>query len=367
MIQKILPLALGLFTLLACQPPVAGAARPLKVTEAGSRAVQQVDLPAWPQQEWQRAATPELLGWSSSRLDAARAYAEDIGTQSFLLIDRGVVVQQWGDVTKPYQVYSIRKSLVSALVGMALEETDLRLDNTLEDLAIDDDPPLDQGEKQARLADLLSSRSGVYHRAAYEAARHARNRPQRGAHRPGDFFYYNNWDFNALGTIVSRALGGDLFELMQRRLAEPLGMQDFSLERTEYRREKASRHPAYLLEMSARDLARFGLLYLRRGSWREQRLLTADWVDLSTRTHSPGATENRGYGYLWWTYPRYGSQYAASGSGGQLVLVLPDRDLVMVHLARENAFGQGGVEAREFWQLFGRVMAAKDSASAESR
>jgi CubicO group peptidase (beta-lactamase class C family) len=329
----------------------------LPVSQAGSQtASQTLELPTWPQDEWQRAASPEDVGWSASKLEEARLFASKIETDALVIVDRGLIVQQWGDISTPMDVHSIRKSLLSALVGLAIEEADLTLANTLDDLGIDDEPPLSEEEKQARVVDLLTSRSGVYHRAAYESSAQEKTRPRRGAHSPGQHFYYNNWDFNALGTIVEQSLGENVSSLLDHRIARPIGMQDFSPDLTEFRRDKHSEHPAYLFKMSARDLARFGLLYLRHGTWREEQIIGHDWVQTSTETQVPNATEHRSYGYLWWTYP---GLFVASGSGGQKLVVVPDKQLVIVHLARENRLGQGGVDQVDFWQLFGKIMAAK--------
>jgi CubicO group peptidase (beta-lactamase class C family) len=79
-------------------------------------------------------------------------------------------------------------------------------------------------------------------------------------------------------------------------------MQDFDPANCRYVGGPDSVYPAYVFFASARDLARFGLLYLRHGRWREQQVIPAEWVDEST---SPYSTTNSGsgYGYLWWTAP----------------------------------------------------------------
>src|SRR5262249_5297964 len=77
---------------------------------------------------------------------------------------------------------------------------------------IDDKPPaLTDGEKQATVRDLLMARSGVYHEAAAENDHMKQVRPERGSHRHGTFWYYNNWDFNVLGTIYRQRTSGDIF------------------------------------------------------------------------------------------------------------------------------------------------------------
>ena len=108
-------------------------------------------------------------------------------------------------------------------------------------------------------------------------------RPVRGAYRPGEHWFYNNWDFNALVTIFNKANGRDFFDVFASRIAVPLGMEQFRLQDTRYYYEKdKSLHPAYLFRMSALDLARVGLLYLRKGKFGNQQIVSESWVDRST-------------------------------------------------------------------------------------
>ena len=193
-------------------------------------------------------------------------------------------------------------------------------------------------EKTATIRDLLSARSGVYHPSVHDTQR---GRPARGAHPPGTHWFYNNWDFNALGAIFNRLTGADLFEAFAERIAGPLGMQDFHTGDCRYQHGPESLHPVYKMRLSARDLARFGQLYLNGGAWIGRRILDRDWIAESTRSHSP-LGGGRGYGYLWWTAEPHApgdalsvdtAIYYASGYGGQYIVVVPDLDAVVVHRA----------------------------------
>src|SRR5260370_35640972 len=165
--------------------------------------------------------------------------------------------------------------------------------------------------------------SGVYQQAASEGRSQAARRPDRGSHAPGTFWYYNNWDFNVLGAILRRATGEDTFTAVNEHLAQLLQMEDFVPSDGRYIHEDTTDHPAYPMRFSARDLARFGWLYLNRGKWREQQVVPATWVPESTTPYSdvgPGL----GYGYMWWvakgerqflTKSGRGA-FSARGSGG---------------------------------------------------
>src|SRR3954454_2726862 len=144
------------------------------------------------------------------------------------------------------------------------------------------------------------SRSGIYHGAAYETFDMPKPRPPRGSHPPGTFWYYNNWDFNALGTIYERAAGMGIYDALDQLIARPIGMQDYRPSDGQYVTGPDSIHRAYPIRMSARDLARFALLYLRVGGWSGRQIVPAAWARESTRPYSDAGSGGArlGYGYL---------------------------------------------------------------------
>jgi len=307
------------------------------------------DSQTWPGIEWSQT-TPEQAGWNPALMSEARSYSESIGTASFMVIQNGVVVDSWGDISRRLELHSMRKSLLSALIGIAVAEGKITLDATLASLGIDDNPPeLTSAEKQATVRQLLQARSGVYHLALYETEGEKRRRPARASHAPGTFWYYNNWDFNALGTIYEHATGTSIFDSFQQRIATPLGMQDYRPGDGRYVRGADSTHPAYPFHMTARDLARFGLLFLRSGRWRDTQVIPASWVQESTTAWSETYFHS-GYGYMWWTgFPnrRVGVMdlplggFWADGHNGQYVVVDPANDVVVVH---QTAKGNNVIE-----------------------
>jgi CubicO group peptidase (beta-lactamase class C family) len=296
----------------------------------------------FPATDWERV-NPAELGWSDAGLEEAQFFSDKIRSSAVVIVQHGKVVAEWGNTTKPMQLASIRKSLLSALIGIAVSDHLIKLDSTLGELGIDDNPPsLTETEKSATVRELLEARSGVYHAALYETPEMAKMRPPRGSHPPGTFWYYNNWDFNALGTIYERTTGTGIFEAFDQKIAKPIGMQDYRPEDDSYVRGEASVHPAYAIRMSARDLARFALLYLKKGNWAGRQIVPQEWVQDSTRSYSTAAS-GVGYGYLWWigfptvTLPE--GSFLAEGAGGQYALVVPALDLVVVHrIDRDRPF-----------------------------
>jgi CubicO group peptidase (beta-lactamase class C family) len=124
--------------------------------------------------------------------------------------------------------------------------------------------------RTAARREILRARSGVYHPVDFETPGQKRMRPARGSHAPGAFWFYNNWIFNVLGTIFEKKTGKKIGEAFYERIAKPIGMQDFRPDDVFYLGGHDSTHPAFLFESSARDLVRFGLLYLRHGRWKDK-------------------------------------------------------------------------------------------------
>ena len=331
----------------------------------GACADQRKEELRFPGATWETYATPEEAGWSSQGLSAARALYDTIGSDAFLAVHDGAVLVAWGDVSRRYMCHSVRKSFLSALYGVHVGEGSIDVNKTLGELGVDDEPPLTEGEKRARIVHLLQSRSGVFHAAAYETPKMKERRPARGSKEPGEFWYYNNWDFNALCTIFENETGRGLFEEFKRRIADPLQMEDFRLTDTYYHLESQhSLHPAYPFRMSARDMGRFGLLFLRDGRWRNLRVVPGEWVEASRRGYSTVPYwEGYGYGYMWWvnvdeTDRKFG-MYAALGYGGHMIAVLPDENLVFVN--RANTYLGEETQRAELLQLIDAILDAEVS------
>ena len=186
-----------------------------------------------------------------------------------MVVQDRLLVVSWGEVARKVNVRSIRKSLLSALFGIGVRDGKIVPSRTLAELGIDDRPPgLSEPEQQATIRDLLMARSGVYHPAAYEDPEQKSLRPERGSHVPGSFWYYNNWDFNALGAIYERPVGSGIFDALEVEIARPIGMEDFKAGDGQLVYEPETDYPAYTMRLTARDLARFGWLYANRGDWR---------------------------------------------------------------------------------------------------
>ncbi len=291
-------------------------------------------------------------GYSSEALKQLERYLEEHGSSSMILMYDGKVFFEWGNTNKKHTVHSIRKALINSLIGIYHQKGLLPLDKSLEDYNVDDIYPLSKLERSATLRHLLQSRSGVYHPAAAESQGMKQLRPERHAYGPGEFYYYNNWDFNVAGAILEKETAKSIYELFLKDIAEPLGMlfqgksvsldssTDPAIPNTDgfYLHEpKQSKFPAYHFRLSARDLALYGQLYLNRGKWNGKQIIPAEWIDLTTRPHSI-YNEKYGlsYGMFWYSLvPSEKSEHPPSfyhtGTGVHMLGIYPKHKLVMVH------------------------------------
>ena len=312
----------------------------------------------FPGATWDTIA-PRAAGWSPSKLEDARAFYSTLPAASVIVVDHGRVVVQWGDPAQRIKISSMRKSLLSAMYGTHVKAGQLDLKKTLAQLGIDDDSPLTEQEKLATVRMLLEARSGVYHSYVAGTPDMRKDQPVRGSHPAGTFWYYNNWDFNSLGTIFEKQFHSKIGTEFQSKLADPLHMQDFRPEDMYYLRagidapdDVKSIHAAYHFRMSARDLARFGYLYLQAGNWNGAQIIPGDWIAESTYSYS-NTGNGEGYGYLWWVngFDLPVKSFSARGALGKCVLVLPERGLVIVYLNHtefpDNAATMSAAELKE--------------------
>ena len=288
------------------------------------------------------------ISWNRQKLDEIIEYLNEIGATTFLLVTGGNVVLSHGNVEIPYDVHSIRKALLSAIVGQHLGEGSNRinLESTLEELGINDHPnPLTKSQQKAKVIHLIKSISGINHKAAGEFEGWQNDKDKilgTGPNIPGTIWAYNNWDYNALTTIFEQVTELSVYEAFKAGLADPLDMQDFNEDSIYLSGDSSlSVHKKAGFFMSARDLSKLGQLYLNKGIWEGKQLIPSPWIERITndyvKTNEPGMKS--GHGYLWWVpddsiCTQLGIPtgcYYASGFGRQRLFIIPKWRTVTVH------------------------------------
>jgi CubicO group peptidase (beta-lactamase class C family) len=341
-----------------------------------ARLAQASNAAVYPGAEWERIANPRTAGYCQAGLDAATALAKTLPTTGVVAVVGGRVLWEHGDLQTVTYLASVRKSILAMLYGRHVDAGTIKLSSTLEELKIDDLQGLLPEEKKATVADLLASRSGVYHPAANAACTGCGSTSgdppgPRGTVPHGTYFLYNNWDFNALGTIFEQLTGLDLYDAFEQDLARPLQMQDFSREaQRKSGNLRASQHPAYHFNLSTRDMARIGYVMLRDGQWAGKALIPKSWVRRMVTPVTPVQEMNPeslrrgpfGYGYLWWIWDgphnrdAYRGAYTGIGAIGQFITVLPALDMVVAHKTRQ---GGQSVGRTQYLSLVDALIAAR--------
>jgi len=321
-------------------------------------------------------AEPESKGFSSEKLDSLKGHLEKSRASSMMLLVDGEVIFDWGESDRKHTIHSIRKCLLNSLFGIAVSRGFIDTTLTMRDLGINDiEPALSESELDARVADLLRSRSGVYHHAAGVSEGMLRGMPKRDAYLPGEHFYYNNWDFNVLGAILEQQTGRSIYEMFLDEIAIPLGMHDYrgkyatidgeaegvEIPRSDgfYQYENSkSLYPAYHFRLSARDLALYGQLYLNKGEWKGKQLVPAEWIENSTRPYSVYNPDyGIAYGMLWYVLLPDGeglaSSYFHTGVGIHMLAVYPASGMVLVH--RVDTENENHYKKNDFYKMIGLV------------
>lgn len=326
----------------------------------------------------------EALGFTSEGMAALGRYVVAKSTHSMRVTVGGELLFEYGPQDETSYVASVRKSVLAMLYGPYVADGTIDLDATLEELGFDDIGGLLPIEKQATIRDLISARSGVYHRAS-NGGDNSADAPERGSQQPGSYFLYNNWDFNAAGAIFEKLTGRNIYEEVHRQIVVPTGMQDFDLamhlEKAKTGNLERSHYPAYHMHFSTRDLIKVGQLMLQRGNWEGTQLFDAAWLDEVVTTHTPLAEMNPertrqghfGYGYMWWVFdeathgPEYEGAYAARGHFGNYIVVMPALDLVVSHKTwrikynSPEEYADINVTWDEMQKIIDRLLAARRS------
>jgi CubicO group peptidase (beta-lactamase class C family) len=301
----------------------------------------------WPTEGW-RTSTPEEQGMDSQKLALMlkAVKRQKLDLHSLLVIRHGYIVSEtyyksYNKNTK-HTLYSCTKSFVSTLVGIAIDQgyidsIELPVLGFFPDLTIQN---RDERKEAMTIADLLTMRSGLdwpegdpVYQEMYRSrdwANFVLDKPM--AEQPGSQFVYCSGCSHVLSTIVQQGTGQDALDFAEKTLLAPLGITGVDWEMD------AEGIPigGWGLQLTPRDMAKLGYLYLHDGLWDGQQIVSVEWVRAATQKYTEtDSTIGLGYGYQWWTYPSYGA-YAALGRDGQTIFVAPDLDLVVVTTAQVN-------------------------------
>jgi CubicO group peptidase (beta-lactamase class C family) len=281
---------------------------------------------------------------------------------SLLVLRSGYIVAEHyfrgADDSTHYQLRSATKSFVSALVGIALAKKALRsIDQTLPEFfpgyfAMSG---VDDRKRAISIRYLLSMKSGFRWDEMRDGASWSPSRDAAEfildlplAERPGIRFNYNSGNSHLLSVIIGQVTRASTLDFANANLFGPLGMPVTAFHWQADRQGRQGGGSG--LELTTREMAKFGWLYLNAGCWEGKQVVPADWVRTSTRKWAQPPDDKEpgyGYGYQWWLRSPLGHpMFYAAGFGGQYIFVLPDLDAVVVMTAstgRDAAFSHSRV------------------------
>lgn len=281
-------------------------------------------------------ATPESQGISSDlfaallrELDASK----DTDMHHFMALRHGKVICECNFAPYPkgmwHITHSMCKSITGMAIGMLIEEEKLKLDENIYDIFPDH---INAFSKIFRpvitVENLLTMTSGITFNESGIVSGNDwlgsfLNASVNG--KPGTEFQYNSLNTYVLSAIVTKRTGETLTEYLTPRLFGPLGITKYYWETC----PKGITKGGWGLFLCAEDMAKLGQLYLQRGKWNGQQLVSEYWIEISTARHLKTQNDTYGYGYQLWMEQRPGS-FEYNGMLGQNVIIYPDMDMVLV-------------------------------------
>ncbi len=267
------------------------------------------------------------------------------GGPAGLVVRNGYIVAEWGDTKRVDVTYSVTKSFLSTVVGLAVADGVIRdVHDPVSEYVHDggfDSPHNAQITWHHLLRQTNEWEGELFGKPDVADRRRGRDRQLQ---TPGTFWEYNDVRVNRTALAALRVWQRALPDVLQERVMKPIGATDtwewhgYHNSDVEVNGElvksvSGGGHWGGGMWISSRDQARFGYLYLRRGRWEDEQLLPEEWVDATTTPTDIQPT----YGYMWWLNTDRelwasapGSSFAARGGGSNVIWVDPEHDLVVV-------------------------------------
>lgn len=310
------------------------------------------DQSPWPTRQW-LTSTPEAQGMDSSALARLVGYGASHSFDSLLVVRHGRIVTEayyapyTADV--PHNLFSATKAVTGTLLGMTYKDGLLdRLDHPMLDFFTDRQiANVDDRKKAITVQDLLDMTPGLDWDQGFEGGKQQSmfdlaqssnwtqfilDRPM--AHPPGEVFNYSNGNPDLVSAVITRLTGRLAEDYAREKLFAPLGIVDWHWDRD----PQGLTMGHGMLYLLPRDMAKLGYLYLRHGEWDGKQLLPPGWADVLNHSlvnvHASD-DPNESYSNFIWVFPDR-HVYMANGKNGQLIVVFPDLDVVVVTTARKQ-------------------------------
>nr|WP_181305251.1 serine hydrolase [Rufibacter sp. XAAS-G3-1] len=268
-----------------------------------------------------------------------------------IILRHGYIVAEWGDTKRVDPTYSIAKSFLSTILGVTLDKGMIKdihdpVANYIKDGGYDSGPnrKVTWRHHAQQTSEWEGELFGKTHTFVGKEEFGNGERKPRGLKEPGTFYEYNDVRINRLSLSLLRLWKKPLPQVLKEQIMNPIGASDtwqYLPYKNSYVEVEGKRLPSVSggtrwgggLWINTRDEARFGYLFLRQGKWKNQQIVSQDWVQQAT-TPGPHGPD---YGYLWWLntqkkqWPNAPTtSFAALGAGSNTIWVDPEHDLVVV-------------------------------------
>jgi CubicO group peptidase (beta-lactamase class C family) len=305
-------------------------AEPTQTKEAASST-------GWPTKTWP-TSSPEEQGMNAQLLNdmLEKVQHEDIALHSLLIIRHGAIVSETYfegyDQNTRHPVWSITKSVMSTLIGMAIDRDLIQgVDQKVFDFFPGETfANMDAAKESLTLENFLTMTTGLNwnenNNDLYgepDWVKYMLDLPL--IHTPGETFNYCTGCSHVLSVILEQNGGMKAEAFAKENVFTLLGIKNYTWESD----NKGRSIGGWGLQLTPRDMAKLGYLYLHNGVWEDQQVVPQAWVKTATQKHVT-VSGDTGYGYQWWVYPK---AYAALGMNGQTIYVVPDLDLIVVTTA----------------------------------
>lgn len=278
-----------------------------------------------------------------------------------LIVKDGFIVRECygGGFTKSTKgnIFSVTKSFLSALIGIAIEKGYLGLQDAVSDYFHEFvSGPQEWFKDDITVENLLTMTSGIFcptnagfnrRMSQSDDELHMLLRLPVNRKNMGKFIY-NDANYNLLSNILHQATQKTPLEFANKVLFAKMGIGNEAggMNKLEWEADaKGVNYGGFGLKLSGRDMAKFGYLYIKQGIWNGQSLVPKEWIDLSTAMKVLTTEKELYYGYGWWNCEVYGLKtYYAIGAGGQYIICTPQLDLIQVYLCEKNSMASKEVE-----------------------
>jgi len=323
----------------------------------------------FPEENWQETE-PETQGVDSAKLKAAVSYLKDNsgpdGVKELVIIRNGCMIWKGTDIDKMHGVWSLTKSFTSTVLGLLIDDGKATLDTLSKNYV----RSMAEVYPDVTLRHFTTMTSG-YYAVGDETRGSYKHGPSRTPFNPaktplfeppGSRYAYWDSAMNQFANVLTHIANEPIEDMFKKRIADPIGMDRAKWDWGDFGKidgivvNGGSGNSNKHIKISARELARFGHLFLNRGKWKNKRLISASWVDTATKAHVSASTpleplsgaDGRGvYGYNWWIngikpngkrkWPGAPSgTYAASGYNNNDMFIIPEWKMVIVRLGLDQ-------------------------------